>query len=305
MPRIVRLYGKGEYVWVRPEYDSSFAMLCLTSNVVTGITKSQEMTAFTLLRQDQIGDGLFAPVTVQVAVQISNIIARVTKDCISLPDNADGKVVKVLKKELLMMSAINVNFWTGENDMIQLPVQIQTSRKILISAEAEKRVNPTVICKSIIDGIIKEITVTLQACRKPESINNNLNDKRKTTKIVPQKRSIKKINGKSNQSAGLKRRKISSDTRLSKSICLDIVNSVIEHALYLISIKTFFIKVKIDEEQKSKCLSRYVQSSLTPVENLLFYSFLNEEDLQKHCFIEISLSKVTEIIKIKEFSDKV
>ena len=298
MPRIVRLYGKGEYVWVRPEYDSSFAMLCLTSNVVTGITKSQEMTAFTLLRQDQIGDGLFAPVTVQVAVQISNIIARVTKDCISLPDIADGKVVKVLKKELLMMSAINVNFWTGENDMIQLPVQIQTSRKILISAEAEKRVNPTVICKSIIDSIIKEITVTLQACRRPESINNNLNDKRKTTKIVPQKR-------KSNQSAGLKRRKISSDTRLSKSICLDIVNSVIEHALYLISIKTFFIKVKIDEEQKSKCLSRYVQSSLTPVENLLFYSFLNEEDLQKHCFIEISLSKVTEIIKIKEFSDKV
>jgi len=86
---------------------------------------------------------------------------------------------------------------------------------------------------------------------------------------------------------------------------LDIVNSVIEHALYLISIKTFFIKVKIDEEQKSKCLSRCVQSSLTPVENLLFYSFLNEEDLQKHCFIEISLSKVTEIIKIKEFSDKV
>ena len=298
MPRIVRLYGKGEYVWVRHEYDSSFAMLCLTSNVVTGITKSQEMTAFTLLRQDQIGDGLFAPVTVQVAVQISNIIARVTKDCISLPDIADGKVVKVLKKELLMMSAINVNFWTGENDMIQLPVQIQTSRKILISAEAEKRVNPTVICKSIIDSIVKEITVTLQACRRPESINNNLNDKRKTTKIVPQKR-------KSNQSAGLKRRKISSDTRLSKSICLDIVNSVIEHALYLISIKTFFIKVKIDEEQKSKCLSRYVQSSLTPVENLLFYSFLNEEDLQKHCFIEISLSKVTEIIKIKEFSDKV
>ena len=298
MPRIVRLYGKGEYVWVRHEYDSSFAMLCLTSNVVTGITKSQEMTAFTLLRQDQIGDGLFAPVTVQVAVQISNIIARVTKDCISLPDNADGKVVKVLKKELLMMSAINVNFWTGENDMIQLPVQIQTSRKILISAEAEKRVNPTVICKSIIESIIKEITVHSQACRRPESINNNLNDKRKTTKIVPQKR-------KSNQSAGLKRRKISSDTRLSKSICLDIVNSVIEHALYLISIKTFFIKVKIDEEQKSKCLSRYVQSSLTPVENLLFYSFLNEEDLQKHCFIEISLSKVTEIIKIKEFSDKV
>ena len=298
MPRIVRLYGKGEYVWVRHEYDSSFAMLCLTSNVVTGITKSQEMTAFTLLRQDQIGDGLFAPVTVQVAVQISNIIARVTKDCISLPDIADGKVVKVLKKELLMMSAINVNFWTGENDMIQLPVQIQTSRKILISAEAEKRVNPTVICKSIIESIIKEITVHSQACRRPESINNNLNDKRKTTKIVPQKR-------KSNQSAGLKRRKISSDTRLSKSICLDIVNSVIEHALYLISIKTFFIKVKIDEEQKSKCLSRYVQSSLTPVENLLFYSFLNEEDLQKHCFIEISLSKVTEIIKIKEFSDKV
>ena len=298
MPRIVRLYGKGEYVWVRHEYDSSFAMLCLTSNVVTGITKSQEMTAFTLLRQDQIGDGLFAPVTVQVAVQISNIIARVTKDCISLPDIADGKVVKVLKKELLMMSAINVNFWTGENDMIQLPVQIQTSRKILISAEAEKRVNLTVICKSIIESIIKEITVHSQACRRPESINNNLNDKRKTTKIVPQKR-------KSNQSAGLKRRKISSDTRLSKSICLDIVNSVIEHALYLISIKTFFIKVKIDEEQKSKCLSRYVQSSLTPVENLLFYSFLNEEDLQKHCFIEISLSKVTEIIKIKEFSDKV
>lgn len=298
MPRIVRLYGKGEYVWVRHEYDSSFAMLCLTSNVVTGITKSQEMTAFTLLRQDQIGDGQFAPVTVKVAVQISNIIARVTKDCISLPDNADEKVVKVLKKELLMMSTINVKFWTGENDMIQLPVQIQSSRKILISAEAEKRVNPTVICKSIIESIIKEITVHSQACRRPESINNNLKDKRKTTKIVPQKR-------KSNQSAGLKRRKISSDTRLSKSICLDIVNSVIEHALYLISIKTFFIKVKIDEEQKSKCLSRYVQSSLTPVENLLFYSFLNEEDLQKHCFIEISLSKVTEIIKIKEFSDKV
>jgi len=307
MPRIGRLYGKGEYLWARHEYHSSYAMLCLTSNVVTSQTKSQEMTAFTFQEENQDGDGLFAAVTMPVLVHISNVIARVTKDCIIPID--DEKVIKILKKELFLMSVMNLKFWVAENNATQLPLVVvplpgHHKDNRLFEKIDEAKVNPMLICKAIIENIVKGIIVNSVTYRRQESIKNNVDDKRKAPKKVPRKRSLQKLNVKSNVTPSLKRKKIAFDNH-PKSICLDLVKDVIEHVLYLISIKTFFIKVEPDEHLKSKCLSKYGNCDVTPVESRIFYSFSNEEDLQKHCSIETSLSKVTEVIKIKEFIDKV
>merc|ERR1719342_354834 len=165
-----------------------------------------------------------------VLVQISNVIARVTKDCIFPIDNE--KVIKISKKELFLMSVINLKFWVAENKTPQLPLLAlpmpgrEHKENRFVKKIDETKVNSMLICKAIIEDIVKGITDNSVSNRRKESINNNVEGKRNASKTVPRKRSLQnqKLKVNSNQTTSLKRRKIVCD---QNSICLDLVKDIV------------------------------------------------------------------------------